>query len=684
VGPPFRIEPRTGRLGNSQRFLVSIPSNSDWKGLQKSRLQIRLDRAGFLPTNIGIDVVVEIEGPFFPGGRGEKPAPSPAPSPAPPPRPAPAPPPPTKSLPIPSPLPPPPPPQPREATWNGWIEQGVGPKPRWEPVNRLDTSSSYSFVLNLALSRYLDATSTVVTSPIGPSLKTVLDQLPASQERLELEVLIVAEAQFVTLEPTFHTISIDVARMREGLAKGINAPATISFEELRNGRYSEVNLGGDAFPFKTTGLEGVTSLAVSIWHRGVPVDELTMGPFCITRSPSSPCSAKMIPLNSLSGLDSGMSPAVSRERLGQPLGALHLINVNDRTAYGVLARSDHSTYTTWELNYTIDEIAKQIKTSVNQSIVTAASFEDPKWLDDGGDAIANMLFLGTQLSQGPSPWTVLAEMVQAAATQTNPAPPALFVRAVAKGRSPLFGIPLALARVPVTPGSSQRDYIGFALRVEMPLEGVQYDRAPACIARWVVLAPPNDPRLPRPLKEARAELETWLDRLRMSNSVSVYDTIADFRQWASQQPAGDPESTAVVIVSHHDGGRLYMSPSDALPAANIQRRLHRPAAVILSACGTAEPGGTDVMRNFVLAGANAVIGTGTEVEGRMAGKFVSLLLDDIQGRAGNATTSIGQSTFAVQQKLRQATFANGQEYGAFALLFGLAGDAGLQLCLPSK
>ncbi|HEY6507830.1 MAG TPA: hypothetical protein VIY56_07435, partial [Vicinamibacterales bacterium] len=64
------------------------------------------------------------------------------------------------------------------------------------------------------------------------------------------------------------------------------------------------------------------------------------------------------------------------------------------------------------------------------------------------------------------------------------------------------------------------------------------------------------------------------------------------------------------------------------------------------------------------------------------GKFVSLLLDELQSRAADPTASLGQSTFAALQKLKQATFANGKEYGAFALLFGLAGDAGLQLCLP--
>jgi hypothetical protein len=307
-------------------------------------------------------------------------------------------------------------------------------------------------------------------------------------------------------------------------------------------------------------------------------------------------------------------------------------------------------------------------------------------LEEGGRAIANLLFLGTQLSQGPSPSSVLTEMMKEATSQKSGAPPALFVRAVAKGRSPLFGIPLALANMSMGPSSSEREFVGFTLRVEMPLEGTQYDRSSGCIAKWVVLAPPgiNDQYLQGPLKDARAELEPWLARLRGSTAdVTIYESIPEFAKWASRQAATDLDSTAVVIVSHHDGGRLYMSPTSTLPAANIQRQLRRPAAVILSACGTAELGGIDVLRNFVLAGANAVVGTGTEVEGRMAGKFVALLLDDLQARSGDPTASLGQSTFSAIQRLRRATFArNGKEYGAFALLFGLAGDAGLQLCLP--
>ena len=177
-----------------------------------------------------------------------------------------------------------------------------------------------------------------------------------------------------------------------------------------------------------------------------------------------------------------------------------------------------------------------------------------------------------------------------------------------------------------------------------------------------VLAPPgNDPYLQTALKDARTELEPWLSHFRgLSANVTIYESIQEFSKWASRQDATDLDSTAVVIVSHHDGGRLYMLPTASLPAANIQRQMRRPAAVILSACGTAELGGTDVMRNFLLSGANAVVGTGTEVEGRMAGKFVSLLLDDVRARSNDPKSSLGQIMFAAIQKLRRETFANGK------------------------
>jgi hypothetical protein len=385
----------------------------------------------------------------------------------------------------------------------------------------------------------------------------------------------------------------------------------------------------------------------------------------------------------LAGLDSGLSPATDRERLGTPIASIHFIDLRDRGTFGVLARPDPAgnvTYSSWQLRNSLDEIATQIRDSIDTNIKRASLEGDPSWLATGGEALTGLLFAGTALTPGAGPETILSSLMQHRSPPEGP-PPALYIRAITQSRSALLGLPLGMVSLPVS--ESERDFVGFHFRIEMPLDGIPYERTASCIRRWVVLTPPANSG-DSALKDARDQVDGWLTRLNPPNAGTIlFDDLTKFADWSRLQAAPDTEATALLIISHHDKERLWFDASWTLPIAQIRRELRRPTIVILTACGTTEPGTTAVVKQFADAGASAAIATWTEVEGRMAGRFVSLFMDELAANSKVVGYSIGRAFFDSTKKLgAEPVGGSGKRYGAFALLFALMGDAGLQLCLP--
>ena len=128
----------------------------------------------------------------------------------------------------------------------------------------------------------------------------------------------------------------------------------------------------------------------------------------------------------------------------------------------------------------------------------------------------------------------------------------------------------------------------------------------------------------------------------------VEDDLDKFGTWLSQTST-IPQTTAILIISHHDANKLVFNPLSEVPAVfstNISSRTFlAPSFAIIDACGTADPGAFDFVRELNRAGVNSMIATSTEVDGTMAGQFASLLMDLIHQHESEAAYTLDVAKF---------------------------------------
>lgn len=298
---------------------------------------------------------------------------------------------------------------------------------------------------------------------------------------------------------------------------------------------------------------------------------------------------------------------------------------------------------------------------------------EPAFLDHG-ETLFNTLFPPTTSGVAEQARNAFVGFVNDHWNQVKPTP-SVFIRLLPREGDPLFLIPFGLI---VPPG--YQDFSGFHFRVETPLENQDYETGQACITNWSLLVPRFDSKNPDDaLQLARAPFASEIKSFRAWNGhASVYDLLDDFRDWV--KASGDDRNTAVLIISHHDANRLFLRANDVpLESKTVSRRLRPPSVVIPNACGTGKPGAWDFVRMFNSRGASAAIATSVEVEARMAGLFVTKLLEELQNNE-----NLGQAKFDAAlavSKMRQSP-PRTENYGPEALIYMLAGNGGLKLCTP--
>lgn len=185
------------------------------------------------------------------------------------------------------------------------------------------------------------------------------------------------------------------------------------------------------------------------------------------------------------------------------------------------------------------------------------------------------------------------------------ASPSIFVRLLPHSAEPLF-VPLGLMALP-QPGGS-KDFLGFHFRIESPLIRQDYSRSRECIRNWVLVVPPENAQYP--LNEARKSLKVPLDGFRGWRTFTAYDNLDQFSDWLRNE-TGESQSTALMILSHHDKNKLYFSDSQFVVSANAKKLFPVPSIVILNACGTVKPGVLEFIRQFNEHGVTAAIATST-------------------------------------------------------------------------
>jgi hypothetical protein len=259
--------------------------------------------------------------------------------------------------------------------------------------------------------------------------------------------------------------------------------------------------------------------------------------------------------------------------------------------------------------------------------------------------------------------------------------------------------------------NSSSVFLGYHFTIETPLELQDYTSSISCISRWVLLVPPAD--IPNEaLKAAREEFvkdENWIqDFSAWQDHAEVDDDLDKFAKWwapiktnsGSTATEGAPtegagtegiseitatESTALLIMSHHDTNKLVFDPVTGIPAvfsSGIRRTFAVPSVAIINACGTAEPGAFDFVRELNRAGVNSIVATNTEVDAQMAGRFASILLGLIRDHSGDPRYTLEVAKFDAVNALSKVP--KGKPYGPRALIFSLLGNGNVKLCAPPK
>jgi hypothetical protein len=142
-----------------------------------------------------------------------------------------------------------------------------------------------------------------------------------------------------------------------------------------------------------------------------------------------------------------------------------------------------------------------------------------------------------------------------------------------------------------------------------------------------------------------------------------------------------------LILSHHENNSLYFDQDrSAIFATNVKRHFAIPSLAIIDACGTANPGAFEFIREFNLHGMNAAIASSVDVNGRMGGVFLRLLTDALARNRADESYSLDRAVFDAIKALwdEPDELEASQKYGPRALVFGLVGNGKLRVCVPVK
>ncbi|NJL27484.1 MAG: hypothetical protein HC897_06085 [Thermoanaerobaculia bacterium] len=190
--------------------------------------------------------------------------------------------------------------------------------------------------------------------------------------------------------------------------------------------------------------------------------------------------------------------------------------------------------------------------------------------------------------------------------------------------------------------------------------------------------------------EPRLEASEESKFLLGSGAASVYSDFGGFRAWLKEADKTKNTSTAIAILSHHDGGSLYFSKDGArLTAETLARQsFARPSMAILCSCSTLAVGADAIVRNLNAGGVETIIATNSQVSGSLAGDFLACLVEELEKAAPSPITASDLFYRAQRCTWKRPKDAadpgSPSKYGAQVLSFSLAGNPSLSLCTPGS
>jgi hypothetical protein len=195
-----------------------------------------------------------------------------------------------------------------------------------------------------------------------------------------------------------------------------------------------------------------------------------------------------------------------------------------------------------------------------------------------------------------------------------------------------------------------------------------------------------------PIALARAKFAPWIDIFEQSpQTTQIYDDLdfKNFQRWANPaDPLSHKESDAILILSHHDNNGLYFDQDVMIISpGNMTRLFSFPSLAIINACGTANPGAFEFVREFNLHGVDSIVASSIEVDARLGGKFASTLADMLDRGSTDANYKLDQAVFDAIKDLSGQSDEYDPDphpYGPRALIFSVIGNGNLRVCVPHK
>ena len=587
--------------------------------------------------------------------------------------------------------------------WNVWTEKYQSERPTFKPAMAL-AGQEFLLVVDLSALKYDGSDENATYShEVGEHFDKWLHE---SKGNAPIQILAIPDGRFFERQDDGQRVrpmSINVAQILKLEKKGFSlrgAPLKYLAKHHGKAAFSFVE---DKAAFRLRARKdarGVAPIALSVWADGKPIDEISY-PACVAAKPEDSCNPTAVPTGgTLRGVDVASHGTV-------PDAALHLIEMDSTNLVGVFRCNTcgwkPDEYKTWRLGRSADWFREQFANTVLREIALASvgsdaahaplsspdrlnAQYDESMLLNAGEHLYGLIFHsadGEPVEAEVAFRNFVSDKISHEASQRLT--PSLFARLLPQQADKSFIVPTSLARVEVASGRSE--FLGFHFRIQTPLEMQDYSTSAKCISKWTVLVPPD--KLPgNPLAQARELFSGWIKTFEASpDSAKVYDDLVKFKsEWIKPTGAFTVESSAVLILSHHEKNTFHFDADDAGIFPDMTRHYATPSIVIMAACETANPGSFEFVREFNLHGASAVIASAVDVPPTLGGALLASLADALDQNVTNEEYTLDRALFDALTSVgrRSDGYAEPHAWGPRVLIFELIGNGGLRVCVPHK
>lgn len=578
-------------------------------------------------------------------------------------------------------------PQSPAVVWNAWVTKNdlpvFDPVTEMTPGNERDGDARYQLVVDLSAIPYSDDAQAVKVRKASPKWRDELAAACGARVAPDSRLLLFVDTASVTVERAWAPLRLDLPKLC-AWQKRPEAPASLS---------SSPPTPDAPFVFGRANFSispqraGDIGASVWLWVDGRPIEEVASLRLCIVEPGAKACGAHKTVEWGLTGVDLFGASVSGMER---PDAALHLIDVPEVGLVGVFNdRSAPDEFSTWRLPLNATDFLVRME-QLRRNFAEAKTEEARKQF--GSDLYATLFRDDT--SDGRAAKRRFSDFLKptiAGSAAGRARRPSIFVRMLQLGRESPPMIPLGMMFVETadrvgSEGGRDGDHLGFKVAVETALQSMNFSAQPGCLDRWILVVPPEG--FPEePLRTARAKVEQgwlkqWSEKSKGFMKPPVTEPFEAFARWIGDASAKPDDATAVMVLSHQDGGSVYFSKSRKLTPERMRRKFARPSVAVMNGCSTAEPSSDIVVSYMNRIGFMSIVATATPVDPAMAGHFMNCFAAAVAGKKGGPGEGIGPAFADAIECLRAQKDAVKAPYGARALEYVLMGNGYVGLCEP--